>query len=416
MTLGERIQELRKGAGLSQEALGEKLGVTRQSISKWESDQAQPELDKLIAMSRLFDLTVGELLGVEEGSPAREELTDRELKAVAAIAEKLIPPAPAPEGPKQKKRWPRVLAACAAAALVFLFSRTADRLDQLEQRVGSIQSNVNSIDRNLSYQVSAMGDRVEEILESQNKVTADMGYEITDATADSVTFRLWAVPKTWREGMAASFTAAGGNMETLTLPGAEGEGHRYEATLTTPLVDDITLSVEFRSGEESQNQIIGREERLESGSQPWVDCHAYRLTIDKDKSGLFRLTADPSDLALVCEPGSLAGKAVKLESCILRLWRGEELLWSDAAESEDGKSDWYQTVDGIDVPFPDPKVGEPLILSAQITDSLGRQQEICLNAGSVFVQSKTVSGLTTTINSYSWNADDVEVEKYPWEP
>ena len=47
MTLGEHIQALRKDAGLSQEELGEKLGVARQSVSKWESDTTIPELDKL---------------------------------------------------------------------------------------------------------------------------------------------------------------------------------------------------------------------------------------------------------------------------------------------------------------------------------------------------------------------------------
>ena len=43
MTLGERIQSLRKAAGLSQEELGDKLGVARQSVSKWESDTTIPE-------------------------------------------------------------------------------------------------------------------------------------------------------------------------------------------------------------------------------------------------------------------------------------------------------------------------------------------------------------------------------------
>lgn len=416
MTLGERIQELRKGAGLSQEALGEKLGVTRQSISKWESDQAQPELDKLIAMSRLFDLTVGELLGVEEGSPAREELTDRELKAVAAIAEKLTPPAPAPEGPKQKRRWPKVLAACAAAAVLLLFSRTVDRLEQLEQRVGSIQSNVNSIDRNLSYQVSAMGDRVEEILESQNKVTADMGYEITAAAADSVTFRLWAVPKTWREGMTASFTAAGGYMETLTLPGAEGEGHRYETTLTTPLVDDITLSVEFHSGEESQNQIIGKEESLESGSWPWVESpwSQVDMLIKKDKEGQFRLNLGWPEV--ICESGSLSTREVEVKECIIHLWREGELLWSSPAELKDGQGRYAATTtEGVSLPFPNPKVGEVVILSALVTDSLGRQRETCLLAGEVEVRSATTSSDVTTINYYGIYYD-LEPEKYPWEP
>ena len=62
MTLGQRIQELRKHNGLSQEGLGEALGVSRQAVSKWEGDNGIPELDTLIAMSRLFGITIGELL------------------------------------------------------------------------------------------------------------------------------------------------------------------------------------------------------------------------------------------------------------------------------------------------------------------------------------------------------------------
>lgn len=69
MTLGQRIQELRKGLDLSQEELGEKMGISRQAISKWEADQTIPDLDKLIALSRLFGLTIGQLLGVEQPLP-----------------------------------------------------------------------------------------------------------------------------------------------------------------------------------------------------------------------------------------------------------------------------------------------------------------------------------------------------------
>lgn len=69
MSLGQRIQELRKGLDLSQEELGEKMGVSRQAIGKWEADQAIPDIDKLIALSRLFGLTIGQLLGVEQPVP-----------------------------------------------------------------------------------------------------------------------------------------------------------------------------------------------------------------------------------------------------------------------------------------------------------------------------------------------------------
>ena len=69
MTMGQRIAQKRKEQGLSQEGLGEQLGVSRQAIYKWESGAAVPEIDKLIALSRLFDVSVGWLLGVEDPRP-----------------------------------------------------------------------------------------------------------------------------------------------------------------------------------------------------------------------------------------------------------------------------------------------------------------------------------------------------------
>ena len=78
MTTGQRIAAKRKELALSQEALGAELGVSRQSIYKWESDASLPEIDKLIALSRRFGVPVGWLLGVEEETPAPETLTERQ--------------------------------------------------------------------------------------------------------------------------------------------------------------------------------------------------------------------------------------------------------------------------------------------------------------------------------------------------
>ena len=63
-TTGQRIAAHRRALGLSQEALGARLGVSRQAIYKWESDAAMPEIEKLVALSRLFGVSVGALLGV----------------------------------------------------------------------------------------------------------------------------------------------------------------------------------------------------------------------------------------------------------------------------------------------------------------------------------------------------------------
>ena len=66
MNLADRILELRKQKGISQEELADKLGVSRQAISKWESEQSVPELDKIIRMSDFFEVTTDYLLkGVE---------------------------------------------------------------------------------------------------------------------------------------------------------------------------------------------------------------------------------------------------------------------------------------------------------------------------------------------------------------
>lgn len=65
MSLGERIQMLRKEKKMSQNDLAEKLDVSRQSVSKWETDTAKPELPKLILMAELFQVSLDELVSSE---------------------------------------------------------------------------------------------------------------------------------------------------------------------------------------------------------------------------------------------------------------------------------------------------------------------------------------------------------------
>ena len=113
MTTGQRIAAKRKERELSQESLGAELGVSRQTVYKWESDTSLPEIEKLVALSRLFHLPVGVLLGVEE----------------AAAAE---PPRPVPRW--KRRLWPLLSAALGAVCVVLVLrvntlqSGQADRL------------------------------------------------------------------------------------------------------------------------------------------------------------------------------------------------------------------------------------------------------------------------------------------------
>lgn len=65
MTFGEKIQKLRKEAGLSQEELSYQLEVSRQAISKWERDNGYPETEKIVRMSKLFNVSLDYLLNEE---------------------------------------------------------------------------------------------------------------------------------------------------------------------------------------------------------------------------------------------------------------------------------------------------------------------------------------------------------------
>ena len=79
MTLGEKIQELRRKNAISQDALAERLDVSRQAVSKWERDEATPETDKIVKLAQVFSVSTDYLL-LEEApeqppkEPPRQEV------------------------------------------------------------------------------------------------------------------------------------------------------------------------------------------------------------------------------------------------------------------------------------------------------------------------------------------------------
>lgn len=125
MTLGQRIQAHRVRLGLSQEGLGDKLGVSRQAVSKWEADRAVPDTDKLIALSRLFGLSLNELLQVDGPPPAGESAPVRRPRAKAVLAGVLV------------------LALLALAGTTLFL---AARVNTLEEQVAALRSGAQELD------------------------------------------------------------------------------------------------------------------------------------------------------------------------------------------------------------------------------------------------------------------------------
>ena len=87
MTFGEKLQKLRKESGLSQEELADQLNVPRQAVSKWERDNGYPETEKIVRMSKMFQVTIDYLLGEEDTPKPENNLHEKGLYVSREMAE-----------------------------------------------------------------------------------------------------------------------------------------------------------------------------------------------------------------------------------------------------------------------------------------------------------------------------------------
>ena len=381
MTIGERIAQKRKELGLSQEALGEKLCVSRQSIYKWESDTALPEIEKLVALSALFEVSVGWLLGVEAESEAPEEeddgqLNETQIKMVEEIVNRYLAAQPQP---KKTKRWVKVLAAVVILAVgIHLFGR----LDGLDHQYNNLQSGLNNLNWNVNNQISGIANRVEEILKAQNDLTADYGTELLgiDPKANTVTFRLRAVPKTFVDGMDAVFLVSSGT-GPVEVAAQLSEGGVFSAEADAALTDEISLSVVFINPDGTrQTQLLDAYTGMLTESLPWAevssnlnweDAPGGVINVGKDRHGNLRYADVWTDPPKVMGAGLIEVAHVDVGVFVNKTIVG----WAEECEQPASYiGDWGEKVF---FQLPDVTVtlqeGDQLCVAALVTDSYGRQ-------------------------------------------
>ena len=203
MTIGQRIAERRKILGISQENLGEQMGVSRQAISKWEADGAIPEIDKLIALSKLFGVSVGWLLGTETEEEREETaseqtagLSEEHLKMVEEIVRRYQQAQPEPK----RNPWAmRLCLICAIVALVLSvvgLVKSSQLFSNDEYQLGDLVDPYSAI----SAQLYDLSDRLNEVAEGE-KLLSEFGAEmkaLPDWETARVAFR--AVPKSRQTG------------------------------------------------------------------------------------------------------------------------------------------------------------------------------------------------------------------------
>ena len=357
MTVGQRIAQKRKELGLSQEGLGERLGVSRQAIYKWESDAALPEIEKLVNLSREFSVSVGWLLGEEDDAPEKPELTPEQLRMVEEIvgrylaarsAEKTVILRETVEAepgdgkvqaqerskPKKRRRWPYVLAVVGVVVLLSKLTSLVTQVDSLRKESHALQSSIYDIQTNVNSQINGIASRVEEILQSQNRLTAEQSAEVTatDYRANTVTVSARALPRTYVEGMTAEFILVSDG-ETITVPGTLGTDHAFTAELTGPLTDNISVTVAFLTGDQRETQLLEQFTYLYSESFPdvWAMDSLWGSSSKVDEYADIRVTRENAD---------------RISSLRLGLFRdGKLLAWYEHLEEKPGGyiGDWPDT-------------------------------------------------------------------------
>lgn len=399
-TLGRRVQEARKAAGLSQESLGERLGVSRQAVSKWESDASVPDLENLIAMSRIFGVTIGALLGVEPPEAPSEgdapespgdgaedaapvgELTDRELAAVEAIAQKYLEAVQRPRWSRRKK-LAAVAGACAAGLLIVLilngiFSSLGRRLDQVQDQANYIQSSVSS-------QIGSLTGQLSDLLKAQNSIISGYDIRVADYSLEDRAWYLTAsvTPREYTEGTVVTFTARADSGETSSSPPAQNEGGIFTVENWVVPMDespdvpgdfpvyptDTTISVSFAGGDTVRTETLDSlywnltDYRLEVDGRWETEWAAGHLTLGNLDLQIENTTELPvaladAELALFCHGEEEPLWSAPLEDAV-ELWRRQ------------GYVQMYVPVEA-DVSPVRMNTGDALLAAVHVTDDHGQ--------------------------------------------
>jgi len=280
MTLGQHIQFLRKNAGLSQESLGEALGVSRQAVSKWEADGAIPELDTLIAMSRLFGISLGQLLQLEEPTHQQES----EAKQAAIQNDRLEELLRSYTEQNQTGHSRRRIAQWAAAGLGLCLLiggglYAVNRITELQQNLYSLQSQISNLRSSVNQEINAITYRISEALEEQDNILADysMAPVGIDIDRGALLYRLTASLKEVNTASKGQFilnytTTAGknGTVETDTLDGPQFDGSVW---LPYNHHTDVMLLVTDPDGTQRTQKVDVIYDAHEDYYSLWGDAH-----------------------------------------------------------------------------------------------------------------------------------------------
>lgn len=312
MTLGENIQAARKNKGLSQEALAEQVGVSRQALGKWEKDTALPSLDNLRALAAVLDVSVDALLGTAQSDGTPEPtLTLDALRALLDARD------------AEKRRRTRLWSGAAlgvAAVLVCVLAGVAYQYDRqvqtLRQSYAMMQENFSATQGELSAQIEELQAAVRQgeatVLDWNWQPTSKV---VHDLDWSWVPVSVSVTPRTATDGMTGQLVVVhqggryDGTTELMAMSlGADGV-YRVQQGLIFTVGETVDLSVQWQSvGGTTTNEPLGTVDCSEETFRPnfsWGNpvegtSYGYRTTQKTKEQTLLTLTQYPVELEIDC--------------------------------------------------------------------------------------------------------------------
>lgn len=333
MELYEKLYELRRASGMSQEELAEKLGVSRQAVSKWESGATQPELSKLIELSKLYSVSVDELLSLEHAKPEQ----DAAKSPVQSNAEK----APAEKLSfrdfciQHKKIIGGV--AVALAALIAVGVHYNNRINTLSTQVNDLRSQLYNVQNNLSNQIAGISNNVSDILERESSLLSQYSYEVKriDLKKQECTLAFSLLPKTLDEETIVSIGLIDqGNSSPLDSyrqgysAGLTQDGFGYlRGDVTLPLSDELDVNVNFMMNGETQSQELDTISNLKSQYQPQLKSFLAPISYERQAGSKWQYQFTPGNAGIPLGTISLGAlSSSPISSVRLEYKRANQLL------------------------------------------------------------------------------------------
>ena len=276
MTLGQNIQTARRAKGLSQEALAERIGVSRQALGKWEKDTALPGLDNLQALAAELGTGVDALLGAEQADPAAPAVTLDALRDLLAARD------------AEEKRRRRLWGCAGGAAVVILAGLLAAVAWQYERQIAALNQNYAAIQSSyaaqqaeLSAQISELQDAVrmgEATVLDWRWLPADKLHR--DADKSWMPVQVQVTPRTVQDGMTARLAVRSGDDTQLYDMTAASDGSFAAQGIVFTVGSTYDLSVQWTADSMTTSEGLGTVDFNDEMTEPTIVWGAAGSSLD----------------------------------------------------------------------------------------------------------------------------------------